>query len=165
MNTTTRTQWRRALVQAPAILVLALALALGVNWLRPDSLALFGDWSPETRLQTTDGQSLSISLAAAQRLHASGTGLFLDARAPEEFTQGHIAGAKNLPWHGVEDHFFEATDEIANDTPIVTYCDGDACDLSSHLASFLIENGFTNVRVLVNGWALWQANSLPTALP
>jgi rhodanese-related sulfurtransferase len=164
MNTATKTKGRRAAAQAAAILAIALAVALGVNGLRSDSLALVGDWSPEARLQASDEQFLRIPLAEAQRLQASGKGLFLDARTPEEFIRGHIAGAKNLPWHGVEDHFFAATDEITADTPIVTYCDGDACDLSGNLARFLLENGFTDVRVLVNGWALWQANKLPISM-
>jgi 3-mercaptopyruvate sulfurtransferase SseA len=44
---------------------------------------------------------------------------------------------------------------------LITYCDGESCDLSHELALFLKEMGFENVRVLVNGWSVWQQAGLP----
>ena len=45
---------------------------------------------------------------------------------------------------------------------IITYCDGENCELSHDLAMYLKDMGFTNVRVLVNGWTVWQNAGLPT---
>jgi len=55
------------------------------------------------------------------------------------------------------------TEDISPDTPIITYCDGEICELSHNLAIFLRDMGFRNVRILVNGWALWKEEGLPIA--
>ena len=41
---------------------------------------------------------IQIGLAEAEDLFAGGKGLFVDARPPEEFRAGHIAGARSLPF-------------------------------------------------------------------
>ena len=46
---------------------------------------------------------------------------------------------------------------------IITFCDGQSCRLSHELALFLREMGYENVRVLVNGWTLWQQAGLPVS--
>ena len=46
--------------------------------------------------------------------------------------------------------------DMKNDAVIITYCDGESCNLSKDLALFLESLGFTNVRVLVNGWTVWR---------
>jgi len=52
--------------------------------------------------------------------------------------------------------------DIFHDTPIITYCDGETCNLSHDLALFLKDMGFAHVNVLVNGWTLWIEKGLPT---
>ena len=47
------------------------------------------------------------------------------------------------------------------ETPIITYCDGETCNLSHDLALFLRDMGFMNVRVLVNGWTAWHESRFP----
>jgi len=44
---------------------------------------------------------------------------------------------------------------------LVTYCDGEDCALSHDLAMFLKDLGYGDVRVLVNGWTVWQDAGLP----
>ena len=44
---------------------------------------------------------------------------------------------------------------------IITYCDGETCNLSHDLALFLTEMGFQDVKVLVNGWTVWLDNNQP----
>lgn len=56
----------------------------------------------------------------------------------------------------------DMADCLEGSEAIVTYCDGESCDLSHELALFLKEMGFENVRVLVNGWSVWQQAGLPT---
>nr|WP_281797069.1 rhodanese-like domain-containing protein [Desulforhabdus amnigena] len=47
---------------------------------------------------------------------------------------------------------------------MVTYCDGKSSALSKELAMALLGKGYTNVRMLMNGWTLWQARSLPVEM-
>jgi 3-mercaptopyruvate sulfurtransferase SseA len=55
----------------------------------------------------------------------------------------------------------DATADMANDALVITYCDGDSCNLSKDLALFMENLGFSKVLVLVNGWTLWQDAGLP----
>lgn len=149
--------------QAVAIFLFSALLALLVNALRPDGLAWVGDWTPQAQLALNTGENLMISLPEAEAFYYAEAALMLDARSPEEYAAGHIAGARNLPWEQFDAHMNEVIQEVYREDLIITYCDGESCNLSQEVALALMDRGYTNVRVLVNGWTLWQANSLPVA--
>lgn len=140
----------------------ACATGLMVNVVRPGGLTLVGDWSPEARLTTDSGESMGISLEEAERVFASGTAVFLDARPEGLYREGRIRGARNLPWQSFEAHLDKVIAEIPPDTLIVTYCDGEECALSEDLARELLFMGYERVRVLINGWTRWTEAGLPT---
>ncbi|MDI6687916.1 MAG: rhodanese-like domain-containing protein [Desulfobacterales bacterium] len=139
-------------------LILAISAGLGIisNALRPDSLRLFGEWSSESGLTTPTGECLIISLSEAEKLFAENAAIFIDARSNEDFKKGHIPGAKSLPWQDVDRRFIEVIEDVSPDMIIITYCDGESCKPSYNLALFLFDMGFKNVRVLANGWSVWQ---------
>lgn len=145
------------------ILLLAALLGMTSNHFRTDGLPLVGDWSTKGQLQAKGfGEELIVPLEEAEALYFSGQAVFLDARSDESFSQGHIAGARNLPWMEFENRAGEALADVPKDAEIITYCDGESCSLSKELALALLGNGYTRVRVLLNGWALWQQAGLPT---
>jgi rhodanese-related sulfurtransferase len=145
------------------VVVFALAVFIGfsINQLRDSRLPLFGDWSMEARLTTPSGVRLNLSLIEAKNLFSQKKSIFIDARPKDDYEKGHIRGARSLPWYEADQRIMEVTKDISLDTPIITYCDGETCDLSHKLANFLIELGFNNVKILVNGWAKWQNADLP----
>lgn len=151
----------QAIWQFAAIFALAVFLGFSINQFRDSRLPLFGDWSMEARLITPSGIRLNLSLVEAKNLFMQKKSIFIDARPKDDYEKGHIRGARSLPWHEVDQRFMEVTKNISLDTPIITYCDGETCDLSHELANFLIELGFKNVKVLVNGWTKWQNDDLP----
>jgi rhodanese-related sulfurtransferase len=151
----------RVILQGSAILVLATVIALSVNQLRPGGLPLVADWSPEAQLKLGSGDSLMIPLDEAEGLFFARSAIFLDARSRELFAVGHVEGAVNLPWDDFELSFDRVMARIPQGTPLVTYCDSESCGLSKDLAMALLAKGYTNVRVLVNGWTLWQEKNLP----
>ena len=153
---------QRALWQAFALVLLASLIAIGVNQWRRDGIALIGDWSVAARVADTGGNSLVIDLSRTAALFQRQEVLLVDARPENQYAVGHIRGALSLPWPEAEQRFIEAADRLAGAKAIVTYCDGENCDLSHKLALFLKEMGFDNVRVLVNGWSLWRQAGLPT---
>ncbi len=153
----------KSIWQAPAIFFLSAMLALAVNVLRPDQLAWVGNWSPEAQLIIDNGENLAIPLAEAEAFFQAGAALFLDARSPELYGEGHIAGARNLPWERFDARVDAVMQQISQDTLIITYCDGKNCNLSKELAMALMERGYVNVRVLPDGWTLWHDNLLPIA--
>jgi rhodanese-related sulfurtransferase len=152
---------KQALWQAPALAALALLIALGVNHWRSDGIALVGAWSVNARFADAAGDSLVIGLEEAERLFQQNAALFVDARPQNQYADGHIRGALSLPWQAVDSHFIELVEQLEGPRTLITYCDGESCDLSHELALFLKEMGFENVRVLVNGWSVWQQAGLP----
>lgn len=155
-------KWFRAAYQCALILLVASLIGVTSNHFRTDRIPLVGDWSVKGQLQSKGfGEELIVPMEEAEVLYYSGQGVFLDARSDEIFSQGHIAGAKNLPWVEFEARSGEILADIPKDAEIITYCDGESCSLSKELALALLGNGYTRVRVLVNGWALWQQAGLP----
>jgi len=156
-----RLHLQTAFLQVSFVLILSAVISFSANMIRSNGIPVIGDWSTEGRMTAVDGSPLVIQIIEAKEAFNKKQTMFLDARDKELFDQGRIKGAKNLPWHSVDDHFIDIVDGMSNDTLIITYCDGENCDLSHELALFLKEMGFSNVKVLVNGWAVWQEMNLP----
>lgn len=151
----------QTLWQAPLLIALAGMIAMGVNQWRSDGIALVGDWSPEARFADVSGDSLIVDLAEASRLFREDAAIFVDARLESQYAEGHIQGALNIPWQDVDRYFVETADRLGSVPTVITYCDGESCDLSHELALFLQKMGIADVRVLVNGWTVWQQAGLP----
>ena len=149
--------------QSACLVLLAAVLALASNHFRTNRLPLVGNWSPEARMATDSGQSLIISLDEAEKLYSAGQAVFLDARPAAWFEFGHIKGAANLPPDEIDQLLPQVLGQTPHDRTIITYCDGEDCELSHQLALSLMERGYTRVRVLVNGWTAWSEKGLPTA--
>lgn len=154
-------QLQTANFQILFILLLSGAVGFSVNMIRSNGIPVICDWSTEGRMTDDDGSSLVIKISEAKEVFNIKQAVFFDARDKELFDQGHIKGAKNLPWHSVDDYFIDIVNGMSNDTLIITYCDGENCDLSHELAIFLRDIGFPNVKVLINGWTVWQEMNLP----
>jgi rhodanese-related sulfurtransferase len=154
--------WGRAVRQILALVILSAVAAVAVNALRPDRLPLVGDWSVAARITSSTGERMDISLGEAEKLFFTAAAVFIDARPEEDYVRGHIQNARCLPWQEVDLRFMGVTEALDLEMPIVTYCDGEKCELSHNLALFLRDAGFMNTRVLVNGWTLWQQAGLPT---
>jgi rhodanese-related sulfurtransferase len=150
-----------AALQVAALVMLSAAVALAVNALRADRLPLVGDFSAAARMTTATGERMDIPLEEAEMLFSSHAAVFIDARSLDDYVKGRIQGARSLPWQEVDSNFISATQDLDLETRIVTYCDGETCELSHDLALFLRDAGFTNSRVLVNGWTVWQQAGLP----
>lgn len=152
----------RVIWQVPVIIAAAIILGLVSNTIRPTPLPLVSDWSAQARMTTESGEQLSIPLEKAKDLFKNKAAVFIDARDAFQYGEGHIQGARNLHWHSVDDLFMDVMQNISHEALIITYCDGESCNLSHDLALFLKDMGFPNVNVLVNGWTLWMENGLPT---
>jgi rhodanese-related sulfurtransferase len=107
------------------------------------------------------GRPVPIELQAFRRYVDAGAAVILDARDAEEYREGHVPGALNLPYDQA------ATDPAAlerlgaSGRPIITYCGGGQCEVSLSLAHELIGNGFTRVAVYMGGFPEWQEAGLP----
>ncbi len=145
---------RRTLLRALLLVLASLAVGLAVNAVSPRRIPY---WRPPVVALRPDEV---VSLAEAEQLWREGKTLFFDARAPADYAAGHIALAYNLPAEAFDRFYPRVAGLIAPDIPVVVYCDGEQCDLSHDVMRQLRTLGVTQARVLVNGWTVWQHESL-----
>ena len=81
----------------------------------------------------------------------------LDARAPSDYLNEHIAGAVSVPFYAPEPYL----DKLPKDAWLVAYC---ACPHaeSGNLARVLMAKGFTKVTVLDEGLGYWRNHNYGT---
>ncbi len=96
-----------------------------------------------------------VDIDEARQALADRSALFLDARSPQEYDEGHLPGALNLPAYQFDDYFFEVMEPIEEASRIIVYCDGDECSDSIAVAERLVEFGFSAVYVFEGGWRSW----------
>jgi rhodanese-related sulfurtransferase/biotin operon repressor len=80
----------------------------------------------------------------------------LDVRPPEEYAQGHVVGALNVPL----DRLQERLKDLPTDREVVAYCRGPWCVLSFEAVARLREAGFA-ARRLQDGLPEWRRAGLP----
>jgi len=160
-------QWiRKSLVEGLVILIAVVGLALVFNTLRDGGIPLFQATSPPAVQNGASGTAASlgfytITFEDALQHFQSESAVFVDARSPEAYRQGHIPGAVNLPDPQFDEFFgpfFEKTDP---ETVIIAYCEGENCPLSANLAQKLRDAGYERVFVLKDGWGQWKRRDLP----
>jgi rhodanese-related sulfurtransferase len=103
----------------------------------------------------------AIKLDFAYKLFKDGI-KFIDSRSVEEFSEGHIRGAVNIPFYGSENHM-ETINRLSKNETVVTYCSSADCDISVLSGEELFEMGFKRVYVYVGGYEEWTKNNYPTS--
>jgi rhodanese-related sulfurtransferase len=148
---------RRTVQRALIIVFGSAALGLVVNAISPRGIPYITP--PKPVLQTND----VVTLDEAHQAWGDGVTFFLDARAPSDYTAGHVANAFNLPAEAFNEHFPDVASMLTPKTPIIVYCDGTDCELSHQCADLLRQQGYENVHILMNGWTLWHTAGYPTS--
>jgi NADPH-dependent 2,4-dienoyl-CoA reductase/sulfur reductase-like enzyme/rhodanese-related sulfurtransferase len=97
-----------------------------------------------------DGYMIGISAESVQRKTQNGEDfVFLDVRSPQEYAVGHLPKSTLIPLGALR----KRLDEIPKDKEVITYC---AISLRGYEASLILRGaGFTNVKVLDGGVAMW----------
>ncbi len=103
-----------------------------------------------------------ITLIGAKKRFDGKKAVFLDARKPGEYQEGHIPGALNF--------FANEMDKFAplvlpqlpdKNQDLVCYCSGGDCDLSLEVAQSLMAQGYQHVEVYQGGWPDWKKAGYP----
>ena len=97
-------------------------------------------------------------LPASELLERARQGLVtvVDVRPPEEYAQGHIAGALNIPLAKLK----KELKQFPRDREVVAYCRGPWCVLSYEAVARLRKAGI-EARRLENGLPEWRQAGLP----
>jgi rhodanese-related sulfurtransferase len=79
----------------------------------------------------------------------------IDVRTPDEFAEGHLAGAKLIPVQEIE----KRLSEIDKQKPVLLYCRSG--HRSGNALKILDEHGYAGAKHLEGGIKAWQAAGLP----
>jgi len=112
--------------------------------------------APQAAVQKKIDDKASIVVAEAKKLMASRKDLLLiDVRSPQEFSQGFIAGSKNIPFIDI----MEGRHALPKDKPVLLICSIGGRSFAA--VQLLQEKGYTEVYNLDGGLQAWSRASLP----
>ena len=147
--------------QIIVIAITSTVLSLTLNAVRPDGIPLLAKElavAEEIEYDIAEPRLFAITLDQALELYQKGT-VFVDAREPEYYQEGHIKGAWNIPFF--LELVFKVDSLQGKDAPMVIYCSGDECGSSEDLAYELQAEGFSNLLVFKGGWTAWNTSGHP----
>jgi len=108
-------------------------------------------WPALSRTRGTKGVDPATATLIVNQQH----GVFVDIRPSEEYSQGHIAQARNLPLDQIE----ARAQTLPKNKPLIVVCaDGRQ---SGRAVAQLQAKGFEHVVALQGGLAAWQEAGLP----
>jgi rhodanese-related sulfurtransferase len=97
------------------------------------------------------------NLEAFKAAIESASPLLIDVREADEYAEGHIEGAINIPLRTVADNL----DKIPADQPVIVYC---ASGLRAGQATAALQIlGYDNVRAFPGSWKAWSAAGEPAS--
>ena len=150
------------------LLIISALLGLLVNTISPNGIELIGKYrdissgnEPIIPPNAEEGDPAFIALSLAELEFNLGEVLFIDCREFEEFKCGTIPGSINIPFDYLPDENLElyidsALGSVTKDNKIITFCSGDECDQSLHLARNLQAFGYKNVFIFFGGSREWE---------
>lgn len=100
----------------------------------------------------------AVSFATLEERMADGLVTLLDVRPADEFADGHVPGARNIPLA----ELMARLDEIPAGREVVAYCRGPWCVLAFEAVAFLRDQGRSASR-LDGGLPEWRRAGLPVA--
>jgi rhodanese-related sulfurtransferase len=87
-------------------------------------------------------------------------GTFVDVRSPENYAEGHIQGARNVPLEKIKAGETKSLEKL-KDAPIVLVCDHG--NTAKQGAVALEKAGFSQASVLQGGMFAWKNASFPVS--
>jgi rhodanese-related sulfurtransferase len=101
-----------------------------------------------------------ITLSQMKRIVVEKKGIVADARTPDEYAAGHLAGSINL--YAMEpENYVEKIADLPRDTLVAVYCSNPHCPFARTVAELLGTFGFTNILLYDDGYDGWTGARLP----
>ena len=154
--------------QSTILLGVSVILAFIVNHFSPAGIALVGQWDTTEGVITAKAKNDVVAgkfeiqdATHAKQLFDGGNVLFVDARTRDNYDEGHIPGAVALPVGQFDELIDAFLDQQTIEQPIVTYCSGRTCEDSHNLAQLLMDFGYSDVKVFIDGYPGWEAEGYP----
>ncbi|GAB3100970.1 rhodanese-like domain-containing protein [Aestuariicella hydrocarbonica] len=106
--------------------------------------------------------AVTVDVFQAKQLYDRGA-LFVDVRADEEWSIGHIAGAVHLDFQRDFAKLY-AAEGVTRDTPLVLYCNSSNCLRSAYASAVSVYWGFKNVFYFRAGYFAWLLEDFPAVM-
>ena len=154
--------------QVLVLVLVSAVLGFGRAYLVPGGIEAVGKWrtlsggdGPIVPPTAEEGDPPFIDIDVAQMEHSTGRTIFIDAREPEEFECGTIPGSINIPFEQLPEgdlgvYLDEMLGGASKNATMVTFCSGEECDLSLHLARNMQYVGYTQVMIFFGGSREWE---------
>ncbi len=97
-----------------------------------------------------------ISVETTKDLFESGDAQFIDARKRDNYLDGHIPYAINMPVSSFASGWPDGIQLLMKELRAVVYCDGLSCDASQLVAKHLVRYGFHRVLIIELGFPGWE---------
>lgn len=146
----------------------AVAAALIVNFFSPNGIRLAAEpgfpkcqEAPATVIPEVPLSYGPEAFSKVREIFQAHSALFVDARGPQFFKNGHIPGAVSLPLGQFDEALADFMKKFDVDTRIITYCYSSDCPEGEQLARRLRESGYGNVSLFRDGLVAWEREGLP----
>lgn len=100
-----------------------------------------------------------VNKAVGKGIRKTAKALILDARPIKKYQINHIPTSLALPDTKFEKMYQDVLKGVAKNKEIITFCGGYKCVKSPKLALYLMEKGYTNVKVYAAGMPDWKSKS------
>jgi rhodanese-related sulfurtransferase len=156
------------LKELSVIIGLSVIAGLSVNYFSPNGISYIGSWDTASGVITAKSKNDAVvrereimDVKTVKQIFDTGKAVFLDARPYTEYEKGHIKGAISFPAAQFDERIETFLLNYPPSISIVTYCSGRECRDSHELAQMLIDTGFSETRVFVDGYPLWEKEGYP----
>jgi rhodanese-related sulfurtransferase len=147
---------KRSSIEGAVLCSVVLIWGFGYNFLSGEGLLAHAEASAAVQQANLPGFLPKLDLTEVRKLQGT-TVRFIDARHASDYADGHLPGAINIPVDTLNANFNAALATIPTNTPLVIYCQSDACPYAGILSKRLSAAGYANLRLFPGGWDEWKS--------
>ena len=155
-----KSQFMKIFIKAVIMTIVIGAIGILYNYIYQDGVKPFSVYKSPSDVLKNDPRTI-ISVEEIKQLWDNGSAVFIDTRSIEAYEKGHISGAFPLPYDNIEGYIQNVRDFVDPGMTIITYCDGEDCLSSLHVADYLGINGYPDIKIFFGGWELWSIKGYP----
>ncbi len=149
------TESKRIAAQIAAVLVFSASLAFITNAARDDRLPLVMPFPPTNQCPSSEKPGIPVDVREALKLFGKPGTVFVDARKRNAFQQGHIEGARSIPYSFVEPLSKETLDALRDYKSVIVYCNSKDSEAGKLMAGELAQAGIKGAAYLEKGFLGW----------
>ena len=158
----------RIVKQVCLLSLVSISCGFLVNYFSPAGISFIGSWdtnkgviSANSKNDVVVHEREILETDIVKKIYDQGHTVFIDARPLEQYEQGHIHGSIALPVAQFDELVESLFEKYPPAQPMITYCSGRECRDSHELAQQLVDAGYENVRVFIDGYPAWEEKGYP----